>query len=90
MFDEAVANAAVKPSDILRKMADLMDRNADQPFGGAFVVIPPENGGEVLEMLVLDNKRDAAQFWSTLKTKCEIQVTELDEQHSQRQPFGRR
>ncbi len=71
-----------------RAMADAIELNKDGAFGGAFVVIPPENGGEILETLILDNRQDAGQFWIFLKTKSETQMSLVDQQARTNQGFG--
>lgn len=73
-------------------MAARLCRNADQAFGGAFVVIPPANGGDPLEALILDPKQDPATFWTLLKTKCDLAIGELDQKARNQQAgtFGRR
>ena len=38
-------------------MAAMIELNADVVFGGAVVIIPPENGGEPIELLILDSGR---------------------------------
>lgn len=58
-------------------MAERIRHNVGQSFGGAFVVVPPQNG-PVLETLILDNKQDEAQYWLLLKTKCEMALNEID------------
>lgn len=71
-------------------MADAIAKNADGPFGGAFVVAPPTpEAGEPLETLILDSKQDAAQFWMLLKTKCDIALGELDQKQRTQATFGR-
>lgn len=72
-----------------RKMADDIERNIEAPFGGAFVVVPPEDGGDMLSTLILDNRQDATQFWIFLKTKSEFEVSVVDEKKRQVQAFGR-
>ena len=79
--------------DLLKKfeaMAERMSRNGDDNFGGAFVVVPPENGGEPIEPLILDAKQDPAQFWMLLKTKCDLELGALDQKQRQNAAFGRR
>ncbi len=71
-------------------MADNIDHNGGSNFGGACVIIPPENGGEPIELLILDLKADPAQFWATIKTRIEIKLAELDELRRNNQAFGRR
>jgi hypothetical protein len=66
-------------SDYFRKMATAIDHNAAAGFGGAFVIIPPEGGGNPIETLILDEKQDPAQFWTLLKTKCDTQIALADQ-----------
>lgn len=72
-----------------RAMADAVERNAQGSFGGAFVVIPPEGGGEPLETLILDNRQDIAQFWIFLKTKSENEIAAVDQKQRAAATFGR-
>jgi hypothetical protein len=71
-------------------MADAIEQNAERGFGGAFVVIPPEDGGDPFETLILDSKQNAAQFWILLKSKCEMALTESDQKQRVGQAFLRR
>ena len=71
-------------------MAEALIKNRDQPFGGAFVVVPPAEGGDALETLILDSKTDAAQFWQMLLTKCQMMIATLDAQQRQNAFGGRR
>lgn len=59
------------------------------PFGGAFVVVPPWNGGKAIETLILDAQQQPAQFWSILKTRCDIELARLDEAARNMQAFRR-
>jgi hypothetical protein len=72
-----------------QRMAERMSVNGNESFGGAFVIIPPEDGGEPIETLILDSKQDASQFWMLLKTKCDIALGELDQKQRQAATFGR-
>ena len=76
-------------SDRFRQMGTRLDTNSQEAVGGAFVVVPPENGGDPIETLILDSKQDAAQFWMLLKTKCDIALGELDAKQRQASTFGR-
>ena len=71
-------------------MADRVIRNAGESFGGAFVVVPPADGGDTLSALVLDTKQDPAQFWQMLLTKCQMMIATLDAQQRQSAFGGRR
>lgn len=76
--------------DKFTKMAAQLDRNSDGAFGGAFVVIPPKEGGDTLETLILDSRQDATQFWILLKTKCETEIALLDQKQRSTGAFGGR
>ena len=71
-------------------MAGQILLNGDGGFGGAFVVVPPAEGGDALETLILDSKTDAAQFWQMLLTKCQMMIATLDAQQRQSAFGGRR
>lgn len=72
------------------QMAERIALNKDSNFGGAVVIVPPENGGEPIELLILDLKADPAQFWATIKTRIDIKIAELDEKQRTQQTFGMR
>ena len=72
------------------QMRERIGKNTTDAFGGAFVVVPPEGGGDPLETLILDSKQDPAQFWNLLMTKCQIMLAELDQKQRSNASFGRR
>ena len=65
-------------ADRLRRMADRIDHNADSPFGGACVIIPPVGGGNPIEIMLFDNNADPAHFWSTVTLKAKHAMEEAD------------
>ena len=71
-------------------MAAKIRLNKDNAFGGAFVIIPPETGGDPIVTLILDSKQDPSQFFMLLKTKAEIQIASLDALARNQQAFQRR
>lgn len=73
-----------------RAMADALEKNADGSFGGAFVIVPPEAGGDPIETLILDSKQDAAQFWNAVITKCQFMLADVEQKQRAGQVFGRR
>lgn len=77
-------------ADRFRKMAERLDHNAADGFGGCFLIVPPAEGGEVIETLILDSKQDATQYWILLKSKCEAEIVRLDQGNRTQQGFGRR
>jgi hypothetical protein len=70
-------------------MAELVGHNASRGFGGAFAVIPPGDG-EPVTLLLLDNAQSPAMFWSSLKTKIDMALAEIEESERSAGPFGRR
>jgi hypothetical protein len=78
--------AARSGAAILRAMADKLDLNAANGFGGAFVIIPPD--GEIKELLMLNNSQDLPVFWSLVQSTAQIAIAEL--QDNKPQGFGRR
>jgi hypothetical protein len=65
-------------SAAFRRMADKMEMNASYGFAGAFVIAPPD--GDVSDLLVLDSKANPAIFWSTVRTKADIAIAELEQE----------
>lgn len=74
---------------IFRKMAARLDHNADAVFAGAAVIVPPAEGGDTVEMLILDSSQSAVQFWGNLAAKCEIELSKLKNADRNTQAFGR-
>ena len=72
------------------QMAARIRLNADQGFGGAFVIAPPKSGGEAIETLLVDVRQDPVQFWTLLKSKCDVELDQLGAQAKSQQAFGRR
>ena len=70
------------------RMAARVRLNAEQGFGGAFVVVQPD--GVAQEMLLLDNAQNPAIFWSLIKTRAEIAIAEIEDAQRQGGGFGRR
>ena len=71
-----------------RVMADRIDHNADANFGGAVVIYPPPNGGEPVELLMLDLQSDPAQFWQAIDFRIKIKLSELDDKRRNQTAFG--
>ena len=76
---------------ILRRVADQIDKMDADVFGGVAVIVPPQDGGEPVEFLIIDPKKNAAQFYATVKTRIEGQIGDLEVlQRQQQAGFGRR
>jgi hypothetical protein len=76
-------------ADRFTAMAKRIEQNADQPFGGAVVIVPP-SGASPIEMLMLDPASDLAMFWATIKTKIEILLATAEAEKRRQSGFGSR
>lgn len=83
-----------KPERVLSQpfaeMAQAIEHNAGQAFGGAAVIVPPANSGETVSVLMLDSRGDAAQFWSTIQTRIQVILRDLEERQRVAGNFGMR
>ena len=70
-----------------RRVADKIDTNRDNGFGGAFVIVPPS--GPPIELLIVDDSADPAVFWSLVQTKWQIAMADLEMTESRGQPQAR-
>jgi hypothetical protein len=66
----------MKPSDLFRELADKIDRNPPEDFGGAFLVIPP-TGDPITGLIVSSN--DLETFFGLVKTKLDVAVDRINE-----------
>lgn len=66
------------PAAILRRMADTLEKNNNAFFGGLAVIIPPQ-GGEAIEVMILDPATNLPQFWSLIQTRMQLSIKALDE-----------
>ena len=77
--------------DLFRRMAERLERNADDGFGGCFLICPPAEGGAMMETLIVDATQNPTDFWILLKSKCDAEIRLLDERSRNAQAgFGRR
>lgn len=77
-------------SDKFRQMADRIDHNAASGFGGACVLVLPDQNRRTIEILVLDSTADVGQFLGAVSARIKLVAEELDAQQKQNQAFGRR
>ena len=64
-------------ADRFRKMADRIEKNSEESFGGCIMIFPPGENVEPVEILKLDTKPDASVFWGEVRSKADIAVAEL-------------
>lgn len=72
------------------QMAARIRLNAEQGFGGAFVIAPPQNGGGAIETLLVDVRQDPVQFWTLLRSKCDVELDQLKDSAKNQRAFGGR
>lgn len=76
-----------KLSDPFTKMAERIDKNEGEPFGGAFVIVPPTGAGEPMSALTFNSGTDLAQFWMQLQGMINTALANI--QANQASPYGR-
>jgi len=77
-------------SDCFKNMAARIEHNADSKFGGAVVIYPPDEGGDPIEVLLLDQASDPVMFWQTVQSRIAIVLETLKDKQRQSAAFGRR
>ena len=76
---------------ILRRVADQIDKMNADTFGGVAVVVPPADSGEPIEFLIIDPKKNAAQFYATIQTRITNEIAGLEtQQRNMSAGFGQR
>ena len=84
---------AIIPSAPFEQMAKRIAHNRASEtaggFGGAAVIIPPADGGEPIEFLIDDAKGDPALFYSTLLTRVQFALKEIEDRQRKGMAFGR-
>lgn len=77
-------------ADRFRKMADRIEKNENEPFGGVALIVPPgEDAFGSVELLKLDPTPDAAIFWGEIRSKADEAVRGLEVQARQQPGFRR-
>jgi len=76
-------------ADKFRAMADRIEKNATEPYGGCVMIFPPGDNVESIELLWLDAKTDVPSFWGTIRAKCDIAMAEHANQSRMGQAFRR-
>jgi hypothetical protein len=87
---DLVENPDTTPTiaDAYDKMGDLIRRNADQQFGGAFVITPPGDVPAMSSLFI--NEASPGMFWGALKTLCDQALIEIDKvERNMRSGFAR-
>ena len=74
---------------IFTRMAQRIAHNADAPFGGAVVIVPP-SGANVIDYVTFDSQQNEAQFWSGVLGLIQNVIQDIRERERVAQGFGRR
>lgn len=76
------------PDEAFSRMAERIKHNADAKFGGAVVLVPPNNGVPI-ELLMLDSAGDEGQFWATIITRIQLAMKAHEDRNQMGRTFGR-
>ena len=60
-----------------RAMADRIERADVAEFGGAYLIAPPDGGGEPVDGLAISATPKPASFWATLSGEIDVAVATL-------------
>lgn len=71
------------------EMAERIKLNAEQSFGGAFVILPPGEEAKPIELLMLNETKNAALFLSTLQTMVGMALQDIEDRERGADPFSR-
>lgn len=74
-------------ADLFKAMAERILLNKDGAFGGAVVILPPDDGGEPVDFFLL-SEQSPIMFWASLKSIIEAQIANLNDA-ARRGQFGR-
>lgn len=69
-------------------MAAQIRLNKNGKFGGAFLLVPPPNFGNIVETLVLSDQ-NAGLFWSAVKAMVDAEFKGLQDRQAFQSAFGR-
>ena len=70
-------------------MAERIKHNADDKFGGAFVIVAPDGGG-VISDLSLADPANPGKFWASIQTLIQTKILELEQKQAQSRAYGMR
>lgn len=89
-MSEGQGGPVITAAGRFRAMAEQIERQLPTSgFGGAFVIVPPENGGTPIAVMLLDDLADPAMFWSAVQTKAQIALREIEARERQGLSYGR-
>lgn len=72
---------------LFRDMAERIERIEEAEFAGAFMVVPPNDGGDPIDGVFSSKAPKPATFWSAVGGEVEVAVAVL--RQGQQNPGGR-
>lgn len=84
-------SGAADVAALFRRMADRIEASDETEFGGALVAVPPleQNGQlEAIEILLIDPRRDPANYYAMTRSKVEIAASVFEERARARTTQG--
>ena len=71
-----------------REMAAAIERNPEEAFGGACLIISPS--GQAVSVVILDGSKEEGQFWGLVQSRCQMAVAEVQSKQQQANIYNRR
>lgn len=87
-LDSVERAAKTSPAEAFEVMAARIRHNAESPFGGAIVIVPPVNGGDTIDILTLDSTITPGDFYAMLMSRLQGIISELDARSRQQTQRG--
>jgi hypothetical protein len=72
-----------------RAIADRLDKNASEEFGGAFLLVPPGEGVGAIDGMLVTTAPNAVTFWSGLQGQVELAIDSFKQEAQARGGQGR-
>lgn len=82
-------SAQEQAANLLDLVAEHVRKNEGSPFGGCFVVVPPEGGGDPFWWSGADSIKDPVLFFQTLSARLKATLERIDEMQRGQRGFGR-
>ena len=68
---------ATDAAALFRAIADRLERNAEEEFGGVFLLVPPDGGGDPVDGMFLASKPNPVSYWASVNGQIEMAIEEF-------------
>ena len=75
---------------LFRNIAERLEKNTDEEFGGVFLIVPPEGGGEPIDGMFLASKPNPVSFYASMQGQVEMAIEEFKAANQPQGRMGRR